>query len=245
MCRVWPTPTPMSACTASSAACCARRWKSPISRPPSACTRPPSSCARWAKSSASTPNPSSSGKSAPPSNPSGTCGAPSPRTSSARPASPSSRTRPTRAASAISWKRKWAFPAPSRYPAKPGPRPTTPRFAHLVQTKTPLILFGSYNERMYLAEAGETRPEGDLHPGVLPRCHHPPPHRHAFHGLRGRDLHHPGSLQRAVRRALQHPAARHRPRPRRSDAVAPPRRTAVGRRRAGRRSTSWWKPNPS
>jgi hypothetical protein len=73
-----------------------------------------------------------------------------------------------------------------------------------IHTKTPLILFGSYNERMYLAEAGG---EADLHPGLLPRRHHPSPHRHAVHGLFGRDLSGPGGLQRAVRRAVQHPAA--------------------------------------
>jgi chlorophyllide a reductase subunit Z len=37
--RVWPTPTSTSACTASSAASCARRWTSPTCRPRSACIR--------------------------------------------------------------------------------------------------------------------------------------------------------------------------------------------------------------
>ena len=52
----------------------------------------------------------------------------------------------------------------------------------------------------------------DLHPGVVPRRHHPPPHRHALHGLCRRHLSRAGSLQRAVRRAVPHPAARHRAR---------------------------------
>ncbi len=46
-------------------------------------------------------------------------------------------------------------------------------------------MFGSYNERMYLAEAGAPR---DLHPGVVPGRGHPAPYRHALHGLRRRDL---------------------------------------------------------
>ena len=36
----------------------------------------------------------------------------------------------------------------------PAPRPTTRRSARPVHEKTPLVLFGSYNERMYVAETG-------------------------------------------------------------------------------------------
>jgi hypothetical protein len=61
----------------------------------------------------------------------------------------------------------------------------------------------------------------DVHPGLVPRRHHPPPHRHAVHGLCRRDLRGAGVLQRAVRRAVPHPAAGHRARPRRPDAGAP------------------------
>ena len=43
-------------------------------------------------------------------------------------------------------------------------------------------------------------------------------HRHAVHGLCRRDLPGAGSLQRAVRRAVPHPAARHRPGPGRGHA---------------------------
>ena len=68
--------------------------------------------------------------------------------------------------------------------AMPGAKTDNAAVREVVQNKTPLVLFGSYNERMYLAEAGRARSEGGLHPGVLPRRHHPPPHRHAVHGLR-------------------------------------------------------------
>ncbi len=55
--RSWPTPTSTSACTASSAACCARRWSGPTCRRRSACTARPSSCARSASCSGLDPEP--------------------------------------------------------------------------------------------------------------------------------------------------------------------------------------------
>ncbi len=120
--------------------------------------------------------------------------------------------------------------------ASPARRPTTRRSAQLCRDKPPLVMFGSYNERMYLAETrrGGGDDEADLHPGLVPRRDHPSPHRHAVHGLRRRDLPAAGVLQRAVRRAVPHPAARHRPGPRRADAGAPGRRrdATLGRRRA-------------
>ena len=83
---------------------------------------------------------------------------------------------------------------------------TTTRCARRCKKKPPLVLFGSFNERMYAAEAGGALA---VHPGVVSRRDHPPAHRHAVHGLRRRDLSRAGSLQRAVRRAVPHPAARH------------------------------------
>jgi chlorophyllide a reductase subunit Z len=44
-------------------------------------------------------------------------------------------------------------------------------------------------------------------PASFPRRDHPPPHRHALHGLCRRHLPGAGVLQRAVRRAVPHPAA--------------------------------------
>jgi chlorophyllide a reductase subunit Z len=70
--------------------------------------------------------------------------------------------RPTPAASATSSKTSSACPATSRCRARPAARPTTKRCASWTHEKTPLVMFGSYNERMYLA-AGEPdgpRPEG-------------------------------------------------------------------------------------
>ena len=74
-----------------------------------------------------------------------------------------------------------------------------------LQTHNPLLVFGSYNERMYLAESGCAR---RLYPGVVPGFDHPPPHRHAFHGIWRRDVCRAGSVQRTLRRAVQHSAAR-------------------------------------
>ncbi len=72
---------------------------------------------------------------------------------------------------------------------------------------------------------GRPRPEAGLHPGLVPGRDHPPPHRHALHGLCRRDLHRAGVLQRAVRCAVPHPAAGHRhgPRRRRRPAACPRR----------------------
>jgi chlorophyllide a reductase subunit Z len=51
----------------------------------------------------------------------------------------------------------------------------------MIADKAPLIVFGSYNERMYHRRGG--RPL-HLHPGVPARHHHPPPYGHTVHGLR-------------------------------------------------------------
>ena len=53
-----------------------------------------------------------------------------------------------------------------------------------------LVMFGSFNERLYLAEGRPRR----LHPRLIPRRDRPPPHRHAVHGLRRRDLSDAGNL---------------------------------------------------
>ena len=66
----------------------------------------------------------------------------------------SSPTRPTRAACAISSRPRWGCRAPSRSRAAPGVKPDNEAVREAVREKPPLVLFGSYNERMYLAEAG-------------------------------------------------------------------------------------------
>ena len=73
-------------------------------------------------------------------------------------------------------------------------------------------------QRAALSRRG--RRAGDVHPRFISRRDRASPHRHAVHGLFGRDLSRAGSLQRAVRRALPHPAARDRPRQGRGDAGA-------------------------
>ena len=70
------------------------------------------------------------------------------------------------------------------------------------------------------------QPRG-LHSGLVPRRDHPPRHRHAVHGLCRRHLHRAGILQRAVRRAVPHPAARHRTRPCRGHAGAAGERDTI------------------
>ena len=66
-----------------------------------------------------------------------------------------------------------------------------------------------YNERMYLAELAQGRAAAVYIPAAFPARSIRRAHRHAVHGLRRRDLPRAGSLQRAVRRAVPHPAARH------------------------------------
>ena len=99
-----------------------------------------------------------------------------------------------------------------------------------IRSQTPLVLFGSYNERLYLAEAGARAMYIPASfPGAIVRRHTGTP----FMGYARRDLRRAGSVQRAVRRALQHSPARGGPRPDRGDAGAHPSRASLGRGGAG------------
>ena len=122
------------------------------------------------------------------------------------------------------------MPCTFSFARRPGVKPDNQAVREAIKTTPPLIMFGSYNERMYMAEMRGAR---DVHPRVVPRRHHPPAHRHAVHGLLRRHVPHPGSVQRAVRRAVQHPAARHRHGQDRRHAGAPAQGAAVDRRRQG------------
>ena len=59
-----------------------------------------------------------------------------------------------RAACAISSKTRWACPAPSPFARSAGVKTDNDAVRKAIREKPPLVLFGSYNERMYLAEAG-------------------------------------------------------------------------------------------
>ena len=109
------------------------------------------------------------------------------------------------------------------------------------RARPPLILFGSYNERMYLAEAGRAGRSTSRRRSPAPSSAATP--ARPSWAMRARPTR-PGSLQRAVRRAVQHPAARHRPRPDRGDAGAPPRASCPGTRPRAPPSTNCSKPSP-
>ena len=92
------------------------------------------------------------------------------------------------------------LPCTFSFARKAGVKPDNDAVRSAVREKPPLIVFGSYNERMYLAEAGgraiyvpASFPGGD-----------PASYRHTVHGLFRRHLSGAGGLQRAVRRAVQH-----------------------------------------
>ena len=69
----------------------------------------------------------------------------------------------------------------------------------LCHQKTPLIMFGSYNERMYLSEVGGASPmRTTFIPCVVSWRHHSSPHRHPLHGLQRRHLCGARGVQRFV-----------------------------------------------
>ena len=74
--------------------------------------------------------------------------------------------------------------------ASPGEKTDNAGVRALVHEKAPLVMFGSFNERMYLAEAGAAKRAhaAGVDRGLLSRRHHPPRDRHALHGLCRRDL---------------------------------------------------------
>ena len=78
---------------------------------------------------------------------------------------------------------------------------------------------------------GRSRLPGNLHSRLVPRRDYPAPHRHALHGLLGRDLPRAGGLQCDVRRAVPHPAARRSDGQGRRHSGQTTRRTRLGRRR--------------
>ena len=129
-------------------------------------------------------------------------------------------------------------------PRIPGAKTDNAAIRELVRTKAPLVMFGSFNERMYLAEAGSQGADAPkLHTGFVSRRDHPPRDGHAVHGLCGRHLRAAGGLQRAVRCAVPHPAARHRTGRRRADAGTPAPRARTGTRTLARGSNASSRPS--
>ena len=64
--------------------------------------------------------------------------------------------------------------------SKPGVKPDNDAVRKAVKETPPLIMFGSFNERMYMAEV---RRAGDVRSRLLPWRDHPASHGHAFHGI--------------------------------------------------------------
>jgi chlorophyllide a reductase subunit Z len=118
---------------------------------------------------------------------------------------------------------------------KPGEKTDNDEVRELVHTRRRWSCTAATTNACTWPSAVAVHDEAQLHPGVVPAAHHPAPHRHALHGICRRHLPGAGVLQRAVRRAVPHPAAGHRSGPRRPDArtPAPADGSAVGRRCPG------------
>ena len=211
-------------------------------RRPSACTAPHASCARSASCSSSTPSRSSSARSTRPQadvGPVALGDAGLLRHGQLR----HRRQRDLRARRArVSSRASSGCRATSPSSESQGRRRTTQAVRAAVQKNTPLIVFGSYNERMYLAEVGGKAiyiPAS--FPGTAIRRHTGTP----FMGYSGASLRAAGSLQRAVRRAVQHPPARARSWTRSSPRPRACTRSCPGTRRPRRRSRRCSKRCPS
>ena len=237
----WSMPTSTSACIASSAACCARRWSAPICRRRSACTPPRNSCASSAncrgrsravhRAREAHHDQADLGSVA-------LCHAGFLRHRQLRDRRNETYARGVRhfLEDEMGVPCTFAFSREARASS-----PTTRPSRAAREARRHWCCSGSYNERMYAAEAGS---RAVYIPASFPGAIIRRAYRHAVHGLCRRDLYRPGSLQRAVRRAVQHPAARDRDGQGRRRRPAGSRSSAVGRRRPSSASTTHLETEP-
>ena len=102
-----------------------------------------------------------------------------------------------------------------------GTKPDNAKVREALRTKPPMVLYGVVQRAHVCRRTGWPL---HVHPRLVSRRHHPPFHGHPVHGLCRCDHDRAGILQRPVRCAVPHPAARHGHGPRRSDAGAAARR---------------------
>ncbi len=166
--RSSPTPTSTSACIASSAACCARRWSGPTCRRRSACTARPRFLRKLGELLDLDPEPFIEREKHTTIKPLWDLWRSVTQDFFGTASFAHRRQRDLRARrAAISSKTRWGCPARSRFARTAGREARQRRGARRrCARRPPLMMFGSYNERMYLAEAGGAR---DVHPGVVPR----------------------------------------------------------------------------
>jgi 3,8-divinyl chlorophyllide a/chlorophyllide a reductase subunit Z len=112
------------------------------------------------------------------------------------------------AASATSSKTTWAA-LRLRGGAHAGKKTDNEAVRELIQTRPRWCCSAATTSACTWPRSRRTGPRL-VHPGVASPGRHPPPYRHAVHGLCRGHLSGSGSLQRAVRRAVPHPAAGHR-----------------------------------
>ena len=87
------------------------------------------------------------------------------------------------------------LPCTFSFARRAGVKPDNEAVRKAIEDKPPLVVFGSFNERMYLAEAGS---RAMYIPASFPGAIIRRAHRDAVHGLRRRDLSRARILQRPV-----------------------------------------------